>query len=778
MKVQQKPAFYLALALITGILSSYLLINNNLIYFFKILLLAELLYLVYYVFFELKKTKKSIYIFLIILFFFLGSFLYGYQDYKYNSIYSSKNFSDSGAVQLLAEIKFDIGDLESNKVYLKAHSISGKKVKYGKIILNSRKLKKYNDGDLIVLELELKKPDPALNPGAFSYADYLKTKGVYLQGWNPQNIKLIQKNKSVKNDIIKVKKIFLNNINYLFTEDKAAFIKAILLGERENLNYDQELLLRSSGASHLLAISGLHMGILIMTFSIVLFRICSEKRTALYLLSFLTFFYIILVGAAVSIIRASLLALLFLWSGEFKREGDFLNIISLTLVINLLLDPLALFTVSLQLSYTLVLALFYLTPLFNNLLPAIFSVSLSAQFASLAISAYYFNEYAFIALITNIWVIPLITIFLPLIFLVILFSVISFNFLKPLVLLIEFGLNFLFKGLEVMTVIQGESLVVGRPKLLIVILYYLLLFSLPYIYQKRYIYLKAKKFKIWQQLIPGIIVLIIISFFVNPLPDNLEINFIAVGQGDGIFIRFPGGKNMLLDTGPPGSDGRNIEYSIISYLNYLGIKDIDYLMISHFDADHAGGIPHLLKRKKVKNLMIPPYHKKSEFHDQLADSICSETEVVFLTAGMNFQISGCQFKILNPQPEKISEDRNENSIVFILEHENKKILFTGDLSQKGEVKIVEKYNPEKIDVLKVGHHGSKSSSGELLLKKIKPELAVISVGRNNFGHPSQEVINRFDRLGIRYLRTDQSGMIRLISDGQKLYLDYFRKNNN
>ncbi|MFW6230069.1 MAG: DNA internalization-related competence protein ComEC/Rec2, partial [Halanaerobium sp.] len=470
--------------------------------------------------------------------------------------------------------------------------------------------------------------------------------------------------------------------------------------------------------------------------------------------------------------------LLFLWSGEFKREGDFLNIISLTLVINLLLDPLALFTVSLQLSYTLVLALFYLTPLFNNLLPAIFSVSLSAQFASLAISAYYFNEYAFIALITNIWVIQLITIFLPLIFLVILFSVISFNFLKPLVLLIEFGLNFLFKGLEVMTVIQGESLVVGRPKLLIVILYYLLLFSLPYIYQKRYIYLKAKKFKIWQQLIPGIIILIIISFFVNPLPDNLEINFIAVGQGDGIFIRFPGGKNMLLDTGPPGSEGRNIEYSIISYLNYLGIKDIDYLMISHFDADHAGGIPHLLKRKKVKNLMIPPYHKKSEFHDQLADSICSETEVVFLTAGMNFQISDCQFKILNPQPEKISEDRNENSIVFILEHENKKILFTGDLSQKGEVKIVEKYNPEKIDVLKVGHHGSKSSSGELLLKKIKPELAVISVGRNNFGHPSQEVINSFDRLGIRYLRTDQSGMIRLISDGHKLYLDYFRKNNN
>ncbi len=360
---------------------------------------------IYYLIFKLDNRKKSIYICCAIMFFVLGSFRYCYQEYKYFSSSSVINFNTSAPVQMLAEIDFDMGDLESNKVYLKAYAINDRKVKYGSVLLNSEKLKEFKNGDLIALELELQEPPVPLNPGGFSYNEYLKRKGVYLQGWNPKNIRLINRDKSIKNIIIRVKKSLLNNINHLFKKEHAAFIKAILLGEREYLSYEQERLLRASGASHLLAISGLHMGILILSFSFILFRICSRKRTALYLLSFFTIFYIIIVGAAVSIIRAAVLALLFLWSDEFQREGDFLNIISLSLIINLLFDPMALFTVSLQLSYILVLALFYLTPLLSRMLPTFMAVSLSAQLASLAITAYYFNEYAFIALVTNSFII-------------------------------------------------------------------------------------------------------------------------------------------------------------------------------------------------------------------------------------------------------------------------------------------------------------------------------------------------------------------------------------
>ena len=775
MKIIRKPAFFMAVALTIGILSTYFLLNHNLFILFKIIFLIEIVYFSFFTIYKLNFDKKSIYIWLTIFFIVLGSFMSAYQEYKFKSKYSLSNFATDDPSEILAELIFDIGDLESDKVYLKPYYINGQKIKYGKVVLNSKKLKNFVDGDLIVLKLELSEPPSALNPGAFSYVDYLKKEGIYLQGWNPRNIRLLKRNKSSKNLIINFKKSLLNNINYLFSQKNAAFIKAILLGEKRYLSYGQESLLRKAGASHLLAISGLHMGIIILTFSFILFKIFSKKKNALYLLSFLTLVYVIIVGASVSIIRAAVLSLLFLWSTELNREGDFLNIISLTLIVNLVLDSQALFTVSLQLSYILVLALFYLTPLLSKFMHPVLAVSFAAQLASLAITAYYFNEYAYIALITNLWIIPYITVLLPIIFILVILSLFSLSFFQPLAFLIEIGLSLLFKGLKLMTLIQGRSLVIAEIELLLIILYYLLLFLLPFLYQKRYIYLNVRKYILWQKLVSVFLILIIILFFLNPESSNLEVSFVAVGQGDGIFIQFPGGKNMLIDTGPPGRDGRNIEYSIISYLNYLGISNIDYLMISHFDADHAGGISHLLQRKKIKNILIPPFKEKSKIHMQL-EAVAGKYEfkLNFLTAGISLKISDCRLDILNPKLNNLSQDRNENSITFLLSHQQQKFLFTGDLTKEGEARIVKNNNLREVDILKVGHHGSKTSSGEILLNAVKPKLAVISVGKNNFGHPSPEVIKRFEEKSIKYLRTDHQGMIRIVSDGQKIFCNTFK----
>jgi len=592
MKIIRRPAFMMVIALAAGIFSSYFMISHDYIFILKIMIIVEFIYLVFYLFYDFNFSKRSIFILLIIFFIILGSVLYSYQEYKYQSEFSIINFTNSGPSRVLAEVCFDLGDLESNKIYLKPFSINDQELRYGKILVNSEEIKKLNDGDLISLELELAIPAAALNPGSFNYFEYLKNEGVYLQGWNIKKLTLIKKNNSIKNIIILIKKELLNNINSLFNKDNAAFIKSILLGEKEYLSYEQEILLRRAGASHLLAISGLHMGIIILCFSFVLFKVCSKKRNALYLLSFFSLNYIILVGASVSIIRASLLALLFLFSSEFNREGDFLNIISITLIINLILDPAALFTVSLQLSYILVLSLYYITPILSKLISSILAVSLSAQLASFAITVYYFNEYSYIALITNLWLIPYITILLPFIFILVLFSIFSSSFFQPLTFIIRIGINSLFAGLKLMTLIQKKPLVIAKPELVSIILYYLLLFSLPYVYQKRYIYIKAKLYQSWQKIIPLFLIIIIISFFINPVSNELEVDFIAVGQGDGIFIKFPNGENMLIDTGPPGSEGKNVEYSIISFLNNQGISSLDYLMISHFDADHAGGMPH------------------------------------------------------------------------------------------------------------------------------------------------------------------------------------------
>ncbi len=775
MKIIRRPAFMMAIALTAGILSSFFMISYNYIFILKIIIIINVIYLFFNLFYKRNFSKKSVFISLIVFCFILGSILYAYQEYKYQSKFSIANFSESGLTKVLARVSFDIGDLESDKVYLKPYYINNKQVKYGKILINSGELKKLSDGSLIFLDLELAVPAAPLNPGAFNYYEYLKNKEVYLQGWNIKKIILINEKKTIKNIIISTKKELLNNINSLFNEDNAAFIKSILLGEREYLSYEQKNLLRNTGASHLLAISGLHMGIIILCFSLVLFKVCSKKRNALYLISFLTLIYIILVGAAVSIIRAALLALLFLFSSEFNREGDFLNIISITLIINLILDPLAIFTVSLQLSYILVLTLYYLTPLLRVFISPVLAVSVSAQLASLAITAYYFNEYAYIALITNLWLIPYITILLPFIFVLVLLSIFSLSLFQPLVFVIKIGLDFLFKGLEFMTLIQKSPLVIAKPELIIVMLYYLFLFSLPYIYIKRYIYIKAKNYQFWQKIIPLFLVIIIISFFINPAAKKLEVNFLAVGQGDGIFIEFPNGENMLIDTGPPGIDGRNIEYNIISFLNNQGISSIDYLMISHFDSDHAGGMPHLLKRKRINEILIPPFREKTELHNILEkETKKNNIKINFLSSGMSFNIANCRIDILNPDKNNLKEDRNENSIVFLLTYKKSTFLFTGDLSKKGETRIIKKYDIAEVDVLKAGHHGSKTSSGEMFLNKIKPKIIVISVGENKFGHPSAEVIARYNNKSLKYLRTDQKGMIKLISDGDKILLNTFK----
>jgi len=775
MKITRRPAFLIAISLAVGIITSYFMIKNKYFLSLKIILIIELIYFLFYLFFIFDNSKKSIYILLIILFFILGSFLSANLEYQYQHKLSINKFSNLSSAQIVAELVFDLGDLESDKLYLKPYLINGQKVRYGKILVHSQLLKAYNNGDLISLELDTALPPSPLNPGGFNYLQYLKNKKIFLQGWNLKNINLIQRKNQIKNILIQFKLSMLNNINNLFSKNNAAFIKSILLGEKEYLSYQQENLLRTVGASHILAISGLHMGIIILCFSSILFKIFSKRINALYLLSLFSLIYIILVGTSVSIVRAALLALLFLFSSEFNREGDFLNIISVTLIINLILDPSALFTVSLQLSYLLVLALFYITPLLSQLLTPVLAVSFSAQLASIAVTAYYFNEYAYLALITNLWLIPYITILLPFIFGLTILSLISYSFFEPLAFIVETGLNFLFKGLELMTVFQERPLVIAKPGLFLIVIYYLLLFSLPYLFQKRYIYIRARKYLIWQKIIPIILIIIIISFFINPSSNKLEVNFIAVGQGDGILINFPNGEVMLVDTGPPGNDGRSIEYNIISFLNNQGIKNIDYLMLSHFDADHAGGMPHLFKRKKVKRVLIPPFKKKTELHNTLEAEIKKKKiSLNFLNSKMMFKIADCKIDILNPELNNLREDRNENSIVFLLTHQNNSFLFTGDLSKEGENKIIQKYKLADVDVLKAGHHGSKNSSGSEFLDQINPKIVIISVGRNNFGHPAAEVIAKYNEKSINYLRTDQRGMIKCISDGDNILINTFK----
>ncbi len=222
-------------------------------------------------------------------------------------------------------------------------------------------------------------------------------------------------------------------------------------------------------------------------------------------------------------------------------------------------------------------------------------------------------------------------------------------------------------------------------------------------------------------------------------------------NGDSCLIRTPKGKTVLIDTGEQ-------ENVLLEYLLDRGIKKIDYLMISHFDSDHSGKSVEIMENLKVKNIIIS---KQAEFSQEFKNVIDKVREknikIIQVQAGDIVKIDkDIYFEILWPKTEKIIKDNalNNNSIVAKMRYKDFSILFTGDIEKEAEEEIIQEYNENELNatVLKVAHHGSKTSSTKEFIKKVKPQIALIGVGKNNkFGHPNEEVIERLKSLRCKNL---------------------------
>lgn len=249
---------------------------------------------------------------------------------------------------------------------------------------------------------------------------------------------------------------------------------------------------------------------------------------------------------------------------------------------------------------------------------------------------------------------------------------------------------------------------------------------------------------------------------------RFAITFLNVGQGDSTLIRFETGEKMLVDCGP----NRDI-LSVLGNKLFFYEREIDYLLITHPDLDHYGGCIDIIKRFKIKNIITNGKEKPG-------DKACKELMKVIREEGAVvtkidspeiLTISSSVLEFLSPDPslnlDKEISDHNNYSLVFRLVHGEKKILFTGDIEEEMEQELVKKYCTSEIcpslrsDILKVGHHGSDSSSSEFFLGYVRPEIAVISVGKNKYGHPSRRVINHLHRAGAQIFRTDLIGDIAL-----------------
>jgi len=688
------------------------------------------------------------------------------------------------------------------------------KVNGKKFILYTKKQKeKYKIGDKIEFIGDFEEGEKQRNYGGFDYNLYLKTKKIY-GIFNASNIsKCIDSNNttnlSLKNNVIvnnvrsKIKNISYQNM----PKENASLLVGLLIGDKTNLSEETIENFRSASLSHILAISGAHFSYIILMLTYVSKKLKRKRIGQIVTLSAIIFF-IELTGKTPSVIRAGIMSMLYVIASLLHRKNNFYSSLALSLLIQIIFNPYVIFDIGLILSYSGVLGIVLLYRKVVKILKSkTLSVTISANIILIPIMIYNFNTFSLSFILSNIVATYLLG---PLIILGYLSTIFRFK-------IVFFVLQILSKALllsaSIFSKLPFSKIYVTTPSIISIVIYYAMIY---FIFKYG---IRAKRRK---GVIAVFLTLLIISnlnyeVFFNR--NNLLINFIDVGQGDSTLIR-EAGKTIMIDS---GGSTNNEKYDIgkntlLPYLLDRKIKKIDYIMISHFDADHCQGFMYVMKNLKVKNAIICKQGENSKLYQEFLE-ICKlkKVKIIYVKKGDIINIGKLKFEIFHPDTDLIQDNiLNNNAIVARLTFNNTKILFTGDIEKEAEEKLVKEYSKDidennkyrnennikyknennnenrdentnhqsknnnqktesnnklEADILKVAHHGSKTSSTQEFLNMVKPKVALIGVGKNNkFGHPSNTTIEKLNKEKCKIYRTDNMGEISIIVKNNKVFI--------
>ncbi len=769
---KKRPLFWIAVFLTAGILAGYYFegVHINIALFLITVTGAGLLF----------GSNKSV--LCCVLAAAAGFCLITVHEVRYEHPQAVHNWNDRETVEVIGEIRHDLESIAGDYLYLDPLTIEGTEVSHGLIRIPRAEPGISENGALLRVPLRLFYPARQRNPGSFCYRTYLKRQGVYSQGRVAGAPQLLdQKSYPLKDRIIKIKKKLLGVLDSLLEKPYREVMKALLLGERDNLPPEWEQYFSGAGANHLLAISGLHVGFITLFLFMGARLVGCPELGRNILISIFMLIYILITGGRSSVIRAGLLAVLFMWAPYFNRKADLFNILGLTAVLTLFINPHELFNPGFQLTYLVIITIVrwtgYLKDMLFDFLPDLLSVSLAAQLGSVMITAYYFNIITPVALLTNLWAVPFTGLLVGGGFLLLILGTILGQSVLILARIQQLMLEIFRIGMEVMGTLPGAQLEVGSPRVLVIVLYYGFLFYFSFLLPTRVIprkqKIKSKKIK------TAVIIVIIICFsgyLISVTGSSLEIIVFDVGQGDSILLSLPGGEQVLIDGGERrnGLDkGRDV---LLPYFKNQGIDYLDLVFVSHFHSDHAGGLKTVMEEREVGLLVVPEGFRPGSYPEKiLAAARRTETPVRYAGRSDSLQIGEVKLKILHPKGDKDYPDRNNNSLVKRVVYKDFAMLLTGDLEEYGEQELVGvKGSFLRSHILKVGHHGSNSSSTEKFLQAVASREGIISVGENNrYGHPDQEVLDRLRENNIRKWRTDRQGAVIIETDGRSYSIEGF-----
>ena len=697
----------------------------------------------------------------------------------YEGIFENKykNINEDDEISIIGTIVSDPQEKEyKTKYILKIDTInSNKKYKNTKVILYTKKEKetlKY--GDKIELVGNFKLAQERRNPGGFDYRFYLKTKKIYGIVTTKNTKRLKENNVNIISMIAnKTANVIKNQSKKLLENKKACLLIGLLIGDTDEIDEETKEDFRNSNLTHMLAVSGLHVSYVLLAVNYIITKVKIHKKLSKIIVMLLILFFILVTGATPSVLRAGTMTIYLILGGIFYRRISVFSSLNLSLLVIIIMNPYCLFDVGLQLSYAGTIGIVYLYPIIkekiynkaNSIL-----ITISANIVIIPIIMYNFNTISLTFFISNLLAGPIIGIIIILGFSIIIISLIFFPianiFSKILNLLIILFLN----TAKACANLPFSKIFIITPTLKFIFLYYCLL---VFIIIKERIQIRIS-IKLKNKVIAILIILVIINpikYFSNIKQSNLKIYFVDVGQGDSTCIVTPKNKVILIDGGGNSKD-ENYDIGKQTLLPYLldkKINKIDYCIVSHFDSDHCGGLMYILKNLKVKNIIIgKQYEEYENYKEFIKIAKDKKINIRVVEAGEKITIEkNLYIDVLwpiNREKMVIQNAINNNSLVFKLRYINFSMLFTGDIEEIAEKEILDKYkeNTEflKSTILKVAHHGSKTSSTKEFINIVKPKYAVIGVGKDNkFRHPSNVTIENLKTINTEIYRTDEMGEI-------------------
>lgn len=640
---------------------------------------------------------------------------------------------------------------EKNYVYSYQAEIDNKKF----ILYIPKDVEKLEYGSIIKINAQYTEATRDRNYGGFNYKTYLRTKKIY-GIFNVEDVEIVKNGSD--NIIIKLRKYIKSKLREKLKKENSELAISLIVGDRSHISSEVEDNFKKANLMHMLAISGAHFSYVILIATFISNRL-QHKRLGQLIQIIAIIFFMNLTGNTASVVRAGIMSILLIGSSICKRQNDSLNNIAISAIIQIINNPYIIFDSGFMLSYSGVLGiiLFY-KKISEHIHFKSIALTISANIFIIPIMIYNFHTISASFIISNICASWLLGIIIILEFISLCIPI------KLLYMILDLLIMMLRKIAEICANIPFAQMYVPRYAIFFVIVIYILIFCRK---------LKCRKY-VYSFLTIGASILLIVNF-IDVYQDRMRINFIDVGQGDSCLIRYKG-TNIMIDSGgslSKNKDGKSYDIGENVLNNYLlnrGITRLDYIMVSHFDEDHSQGFVFLLKNMKVKSVIISEQYKTSSIYEQFKQ-ICKKQniQIIYVRSGDEIRIKDLAFKILHPKSKEnqISENPlNNNAIVCMVKYKNRRILFTGDIEKVAENEMVKEYtNGLKADILKVGHHGSKTSTTKEFIDLINPSVALIGVGQNNkFGHPNEDVIKRLEEKNIQIYRTDEMGEISVIID--------------